>query len=94
MSTWKQLSFINMPRKSDGHGIRNPVRWKVITKHYAKFSRAISLDDPAASILGISKKKYQVSNFPGIFDPPAYPLHLQLTLSHQAARYLSHNLFP
>lgn len=46
-----------MPRKSDGHGIRNPVRWKVITKHYAKFSRAISLDDPAASILGISKKK-------------------------------------
>lgn len=42
-----------MPRKSDGHGIRNPVRWKVITKHYAKFSRAISLDDPAASILGI-----------------------------------------
>ena len=57
MSTWKQLSFINMPRKSDGHGIRNPVRWKVITKHYAKFSRAISLDDPAASILGISKKK-------------------------------------
>ena len=53
MSTWKQLSFINMPRKSEGHGIRNPVRWKVITKHYAKFSRAISLDDPAASILGI-----------------------------------------
>ena len=52
-----------MPRKSDGHGIRNPVRWKVITKHYAKFSRAISLDDPAASILGISKKNTKSITF-------------------------------